>query len=276
MEERERNIGAQKLKLDSVPPEMAARFENLAESLLNVVGDSKVYYHPNLGNWGDGLIRAGTRRFLDDLSIDYEEHYHKRLKRPQWLRKPRWLRKVRSKKSVLIYGGGGAWCSFWDVSEYVAELSRYFHHVIVLPSSFDVEVKIPNATLFCRDNKESLRKVDAVFCDDMAFYLGKQNFPVGHGMGNFFRGDVESAAVYPIPKENLDLSAENDYLHPVGEFFERLAPFSHIKTDRLHVAIASCLLGKSLQLYPGAYFKSQSVFRSSIQDNFPNVSFVEK
>jgi exopolysaccharide biosynthesis predicted pyruvyltransferase EpsI len=274
MEARERNNGAPGLKLDGMPPEMAARFEGLAQTLLELIGDSKVYYHPNRGNWGDGLIRAGTHKFLADLSIDYQEQQHKRLKSPLWLRKRLWLRKVGREESVLIYGGGGAWCRFWDHTEHVRYLARHFRHIIVLPSSFDMPVTIPNATLFCRDDKESFRKVDATFCDDMAFYLGKQNVGPGQGAVNYFRGDVESARSSPLPPGNRDLSAEQNYLYPVEGFFEALEAYSHVKTDRLHVAIASCLMGKNVQLYPGAYFKNQSVFRSSIENNFPKASFV--
>ena len=274
MEAIELNSGAPRLKLDAIPPEIATRFEALAQTLLELTDDKKVYYLPNRGNWGDGLIRAGTHKFLADLSIDYEEQLYRPLVSRRWLRKHLWLRKVRRKKSVLIYGGGGAWCSFWDHTEYVRYMARHFSRVIVLPSSFDVPVNIPNATLFCRDDKESLSKVDATFCDDMAFYLGRQNAADGQGTANCFRGDMESARDFPLPPDNRDLSAEHDHLYPTDEFFEALEAYSHVKTDRLHVAIASSLMGKNVQFYPGAYFKNQSVFRSSIENNFPKTSYV--
>jgi len=61
----------------------------------------------------------------------------------------------------------------------------------------------------------------------------------------------------------------------VQEFFDALAPYDSIHTDRLHVAIASCLLGKKLTVYPGSYFKNEAVFRSSMDGLFPLATFVK-
>jgi exopolysaccharide biosynthesis predicted pyruvyltransferase EpsI len=44
-------------------------------------------------------------------------------------------------------------------------------------------------------------------------------------------------------------------------------------TDRLHVAIASSLMGKEVHLYAGSYFKNKEVFLSTLKEYFPNVLF---
>ena len=265
-----------KLRTDHLPEQMVEPFHALGNRLTDLIASNTVYYQPNHGNWGDGLIAAGTRRFLSDLGIEYQEHRYRGLKNPRWLRKPAWLRTASRHDSVLLYGGGGAWCSYWDRSDYLSYIARFFRHVIVLPSTFERIVNIPNATFFCRDLYESRQLSNADFCHDMAFYLDPGESRGGQGTANMFRTDLESAKHIPLPDGNRDLSLEQRYDYPPDEFFDALRPYEEIRTDRLHVCIASCLLGKKVHLHPGAYFKNRAVFDSSIRGNFANASFAQE
>lgn len=256
----------------NLPEPMLGRFENLRKRLLEVTAGKRVYYQPNPGNWGDGLIRAGTHRFFADAGISYTECKYKRLRKPRALRKPSWLRSVRRDESVLIYGGGGGMCRLWDISGYVTYLARHFSHTVILPTTFELQLNLQAGTLFCRDRFESCALTGGEFVDDMAFYLGRQAQTGGQGTGYFFRTDEESAGKMPLPDANRDLSRQHNYMYPPDDFFAALAPFSDIHTDRLHVAIASCLLGKDVTLYPGSYFKNAAVFKSSMQELFPGAS----
>jgi exopolysaccharide biosynthesis predicted pyruvyltransferase EpsI len=67
-----------------------------------------------------------------------------------------------------------------------------------------------------------------------------------------------------------------DHNTPIYSFFDELAPFSIIMTDRLHIAIASSLMGKEVHLYAGSYFKNKEVFLSTLKEYFPNVHFHDK
>lgn len=258
-----------------LPAAMQQRFTSLKQQLHQLTAGKRVYYHPNPGNWGDGLIMAGTQRFLADAGIEYTECHYRRLRTPLFLRKPAWLRSVKRKNSVLLFGGGGGMCQLWDFSAYVSYIGGHFEHTIMLPSTFELKPTLRSATLFCRDRFASQALTGGPFCDDMAFYLGRQHSSAepSRGIGNFFRTDRESAGKLAIPADNRDLSIERDYHYPVGEFFAALSPYATIHTDRLHVAIASCLLGKAVKLYPGSYFKSEAVFRSSMEGLFPKAEF---
>jgi exopolysaccharide biosynthesis predicted pyruvyltransferase EpsI len=257
-----------------LPEPMRQRFALLMQQLRELTAGKKVYYQPNRGNWGDGLIMAGTRRFLADAGIQYTERFYRRLRSPRSLRKPLWLHAARLQDSVLIYGGGGAMCSLWDVTGYVNYVSRHFRHTVILPSTFERQPEIASVTLYCRDCHASQALTGGQFVDDMAFYLGRRHMAPGSGTGYFFRTDKDAAGKMEIPAGNLDLSLARNYKYPVEDFFATLAGFSEIHTDRLHVAIASCLLGKRLYLYPGSYFKNEAVFRSSMLGLFPQAVFV--
>lgn len=247
---------------------MNDEFRELGQTLQAVCRDGPVYYLPNLGNWGDGLIRAGTLRFLSQTGIPYQEIEHVS-------RGKRWLPWRR--RGTLIYGGGGAWCNLWSHSlQTIQRVGGLFQQVVVLPSTFELKVDLPKATLFCRDRFESQANAPAArFCHDMAFFLGPQQAPPGSGTGWFLRTDQESAHGLPIPSDNIDLSLRGDHRSEAGPFFEAIARFAVVHTDRLHVAIATCLLGRELHLYPGGYFKNRAVFRSSIEGRFPSTHFHE-
>lgn len=125
---------------------------------------------------------------------------------------------------------------------------------------------------------ESKQKMpNATFCHDMAFYIGKEFLQKGKGSGKgyFFRCDAESANRIKIPPGNVDIALQGNHLSDVSQYFEILNRFAIIYTDRLHVAIAACLLEKEVHLYPGAYFKNRAVYLSSIKDYFDNVFFHE-
>jgi exopolysaccharide biosynthesis predicted pyruvyltransferase EpsI len=76
-----------------------------------------------------------------------------------------------------------------------------------------------------------------------------------------------------LPAGNYDLSDAGFNDSSVFEFFDVLSQYAVIHTDRLHIAIASCLLGREVHLYPNSYFKNRAIFRSSLQGYFSRVHF---
>jgi len=243
---------------------MNTEFAQLEETLKKIGGGKTMYYVANRGNWGDALIRYGTLKFLREKGISFRE---------LTLRKREWLLPI-LKGGVVLYGGGGAWCKLFNQSpRHVGMLRRRFK-VIVLPSTYELRSSIPNVTFFCRDLFESKENSpDATFCHDMSFYIGPRSSPKGSGRGYFFRTDEGSARKIDIPAENVDLSAKGHQYSSMEPFFAEIAKYSTVFTDRLHVAIASCLLGKEVHLYSGSYFKNRSVYLSSIEGYFDNVHF---
>lgn len=250
---------------------MQTEFSNLARAIRDKSQLGPVYYMCNKGNWGDALIRQGTLKFFHDMGLQYYE---------LGLRKGGIFRLVErylplALRGTLIYGGGGSWCKIWDKSiRMINIIATSYRQVIILPSTFEIRVHFPNLTYFSRDRFESMKCVpEAIFCHDMAFYTEKQTSGSGNGDGNFFRADKEGSGKISIPPENVDISMQGTHLTPTGLFFDIIDRYRVIKTDRLHVAIAACLLKKELHLYPGAYFKNKAVFRSSMLGIYENVHF---
>lgn len=240
-------------------------FTQLAAHLKEVCADGPTYYFPNPGNWGDGLIRAGALKFFAEAGITVEEHFTRR----DFMVKPA--------GGTLIYGGSGAWCSHWNHAvEHVTALKKKFK-VVVLPSTYETSYDVPDVSFFCRDLFESQQNMPlAKFCHDMAFAIGDQ-YAVeapGQGAGYFFRTDREkNASRGAIPIGNLDISNKGKHDTDVSGLFEHLNRYATIYTDRLHVAIAGCLLGKTVHLYPNAYFKIRAIYLSSMKDHFQNLVF---
>lgn len=158
-------------------------------------------------------------------------------------------------------------------------MSRHFSEIIVFPSSLQVDCSGVPARFYCRNIHESRESAPrASFCDDMAFYLADTIRPANpiQKEGHFFRTDCESGSRFDIPVDNRDLSIEGSHFNDPGGFFAAIEPFEIVNTDRLHVAIAAALLGRQVHLYPGAYFKNRAVFRSTLEENYPNVRFHEE
>lgn len=107
---------------------------------------------------------------------------------------------------------------------------------------------------------------------DCAFFNQFINFSKGNGVLNAFRTDKESK-LKSIPKLNNDISRNGYATKPLNEFIEILQKYSHINTDRLHVAICGTLLNKKVRLFPNSYFKNKAVFDYSLCE-FSNISFI--
>ena len=247
---------------------MKDSYDKLKQIIKDQCGNKPVYYFPNPGNWGDALIRQGTIKLLTDAGVKYKELSKKKT---DWI-----IPKIRG--GTVIYGGGGGWCNLWNHSQvYVNKFKKNFD-VIVLPSSYESDYSDDKVTFFTRDLYESSKNMpNAKFCHDMAFYIGNDFYKgvTGVGKGFFFRSDAESAGGVVIPSNNNDISAAGRHTTDVTQFFDEVSRFESVYTDRLHVAIAGCLLQKEVHLFLGSYFKSRAVYLSSMKDNFNNIYFHE-
>ena len=144
-----------------------------------------------------------------------------------------------------------------------------------MPSTYEGSYDIPGVTLYCRDRFQSLsNNPGAKFCHDMALFINDIKPTNGNGSGFFFRTDKESSGKIDIPYSNIDLSLKGTNKTVVSGFFEHLSPYEMIETDRSHVAIAACLLGKKVKLYSGGYFKNEAVYHSSLKELYPQCTFV--
>lgn len=226
-----------------------------------------VYYMPNPGNWGDGLIHWATIRFFRKINIS-----------PTIFQPDNMAAAMEAPPGLFIYGGGGAWCKNWKGGYYRVRDACKIHEVLVLPSSYEdfPDIKSENITYYRRDNFDSARRIPkSTFCHDMVFSAEPMTARRGSGTGYFFRTDKESAGRIRIPDNNIDISAKGDYKSNPFGFFNALAQFETIHTDRLHVAISCALLSKKCFLYEGSHFKNGAVYESSIKDYSDCVRYVD-
>ena len=143
-----------------------------------------------------------------------------------------------------------------------------------MPSTYElpkIKENKSNITYFARDKFLSKETIpESIFCHDMAFFLKPPrflNFSIIEE-GNFFRTDIEKNNLQVIPQNNIDVSLSGSENSETDLFFKNLNQCNLINTDRLHIAIASSLLNKKTNLYPGNYKKIESVYYSSIDQYF--------
>ena len=99
---------------------------------------------------------------------------------------------------------------------------------------------------------------------------------------NAFRTDAEATDL-DIPQDNQDLSklckkANNTQTlkgitDTTRAMLNAIAPFNEVKTNRLHIAIASVILGKETTLYDNIYFKNREIYKYSMAPHFSNIQF---
>lgn len=248
-------------------------YARLLDRIREVGSGKRIFFVPNIGNWGDALINAGTTQFLEAAGIEYTE-----ISRPKviQLRKALEGTGMRLDNTVLIAGGGGAFCETWpSTRNFLDANASLFDHTVLLPTTFELpplDIDADRISYFARDRYTSLdNNPGSTFCHDMALYLQLGASVAGPVIeqGHFFRNDKERHPEAVMPEDNLDLSAQGHHQQPAPPFFQILAPYRKILTDRMHVAIAGSLLGREVVLYPGSYFKSIDVFRSSLEPHYP-------
>lgn len=101
-------------------------------------------------------------------------------------------------------------------------------------------------------------------------------------VGNFFRTDAEKL-LPTTPSDNMDLSDLYDgithhkeiCLYTVARLMKFINHFDEINTDRLHICIASALLGKKVNFHPNSYFKCKAIYDFSLKERFTNVSWCD-
>lgn len=250
------------------PTNLLAEFEILAATIRERAKGRTVIFLANPGNWGDGLIRYGAKRFLQDQGIRHMELALGN-RRGRALLLPYLLQ---ARKYLFIYSGGSAW-GYHHRHGYdtVALISRFTDNIVVLPSSYFYPPRKARGVLFRRDEFESRENCpQSIFCHDMAVYLIACGLRYDFGppeieTGRFFRIDKEASGRFEDVPDSVDLSEMGNHMSNGDDLLREIARYGHVVTDRLHVGIGAALLGRRVDLYSGDDFKIGAIYKSSLQ-----------
>jgi exopolysaccharide biosynthesis predicted pyruvyltransferase EpsI len=228
---------------------------------------------PNVGNLGDALIAHSTYSFFGVHNVEFTI--------------ARLTDDVKG-ACVLVGGGGNLIEGYYnDLSGFLARSGRH-NRIIILPHTIVGNAELWHSMkgrleIFARE-RETLGFLTRIgipahkiyLADDMAFWLDGRLPPLGVPQEATtlvcLRGDSESRHLVHPPSHNFDVSALmfNDWAdedvtgHAARMFLTLIARYTHIVTDRLHVAIAGYLMGRTVTLLPNSYYKNRAVYASSM------------
>jgi exopolysaccharide biosynthesis predicted pyruvyltransferase EpsI len=250
--------------------------------ILNKYKDDNIIYIPNPGNAGDSLIALGTLFMFDKLELNYT------------------IGDINTKynNQILFYAGGGNLVGIYNNCKQFILNNQDNNQIVLLPHTVKDETKLikrfkDNIIIICREDisynyvkNNSKYKHNIYLSDDMAFYisllsLGIDNSIIGIGECNCFRTDSEKTSI-KIPTNNNDISKtlnksnntsdKKSIIDVCTTFFNYLAKYDTINTNRLHIAIAGCLLNKKVNLYANSYYKNKAIYDTSLKNKY-NIIF---
>ncbi len=267
----------------------ASRYREIAiGDVLAPLAGRDVAILPNNGNLGDVLIHAATLQALARTGVS--------------------ARIVAGDRDeggdVLLVGGGGNLIDRYDhLLSRFRRLQGRFEDVLILPHTIYgdrvgaafAELQA-NVRVVCRErySYDFLRGVlphsdRLLLSDDMAFHFDYGPYrTAGTGTLNAFRLDHERTEV-PVPPDNVDLSdaiqlPDRPYRREfwtvpywreyLDAFLTAIAAGAHVRTNRLHVAIAAGMLGKTVELFDNDYYKNRAVHEYSLAARCPSVKYV--
>ncbi|MEM6421931.1 MAG: polysaccharide pyruvyl transferase family protein, partial [Pseudomonadota bacterium] len=252
-------------------------YAELAEALRAAsAGRAGILHIVNIGNWGDGLIHAGQRRFFAQFGVEVRDLVVTRRMIPWRIWRLRLAQGIR--QPLYLMSGGGVLTAHYPkrVREMEAR-AAILRPLFLMPSTVAVPLgaRWQKAELWVRDLRESLENAPgARFCHDMALFLDPAPRRPIEDDGLLFREDAENP-YDSVPAGNRDVAAEHSHTAQSEAFFDAVGRYRRIWTNRLHVAIAGALLGRETHLFANSYFKNRAVFEASLRDRYPHVTFHE-
>jgi exopolysaccharide biosynthesis predicted pyruvyltransferase EpsI len=275
----------------------------VVEDVLRSLKGKRVLYLPNPGNAGDALIAAGTKAAFDRAALSYEvitdlldpgdcpvllggggsllggvgefrkalEYYSSRAKHLIIL-----PHTVRNCEELLQNLGSNVTFIVRELESYRHLLTRCHKPTLLLAPDMafhldveeflnDPEIRESGQRWFVAMLKHHGIDFDQICSAPRAYYsrtdwekkagIGGSDFDVSSVFGFGIWGDRGSASAWCL--------------------LEAVRAVQSVVTDRLHVGIASALLGKECDFYDNAYGKNKEVYGYSIKYHFRNVNFLQ-
>jgi exopolysaccharide biosynthesis predicted pyruvyltransferase EpsI len=230
------------------------------------------------GNIGDHLIWAGTRRLLKDQDIDFDQMNVKDVIDNN----------LSYGNSTLVIPGSGAMTGRWHewLPATVIAAATHFKKVVILPSEYEPEVEIVHKALslknvwaFAREEK-SYTKIKhygraAIALDPAlyAFEFETSNYleRLDEDLGAVLIA-LRTDAGSMLPVNNLrQVKPNNDISLTCGsldEFLGLIQRHDSVITDRLHVAVAGLMLGKTVRYVDPYNQKISRYAKFNLRDEF--------
>lgn len=271
-----------------------------------------VYYYPNNGNAGDALINMGFYSLAKKYNIIFTIIGIDSIESlkdndvvliagggclvPEWESTPNFLKKINNlnvelKLIILPH-------SIREVDSIISNLPKdttifcreEYSYNYILEKSNAKKVYLENDIAFYADIN-SIKNETNFFSPSLTYKnIIRKNFILFHFLKSRFqktifamRTDKEVSRSVNIKRtlvNDFSLVASfgaglySESLYTSNNFLKLINLYDEIHTDRLHIAIGACLLGKKVVVYNNGYYKCKGVYEQSMK-NLPNVSFVE-
>jgi lipopolysaccharide biosynthesis glycosyltransferase/exopolysaccharide biosynthesis predicted pyruvyltransferase EpsI len=256
---------------------------NIHLFLRRLFGCDTVIFIPNPGNAGDSLIALGCFETLMAAGISFKVGS--------------WNETYDNAK--LVYAGAGNLVGQYPHCR--TFLRRNMHRnnsILLLPATVCSEDEVvaamgPNVTVMCREPQSyayvyrtrKICKHQVWLAEDMAFYAKadvdrhRARVPT-RGVLHCFRTCQQERPGYRLPADNIDLSftlqrpnntSDYDVVQATcADLFSAVSDYAEVWTNRLHVAIAAAMVGRTVHLFGSNYWKIQQIYEHSLRARYPD------
>lgn len=274
--------------------------------------EGTIYYYPNNGNAGDALINMGFYSLVKKYNLKFDIidiNSINCLKDkdivliagggclvPEWDSTPNFVRKINNlefdvKLVILPH-------SIREVDDIIVNFPKdtvvfcreKYSYNYILEKSNASEIYLSNDIAFYADlniikneingfspslnHKNIIRKFFILF-----HMIKSKNNKTIFAM----RTDKESNSTLKVKRllvndfslvTSFGAGLYSESLYTSNQFLKLINFYEEIHTDRLHVAIGACLLGKKVIVYNNGYYKCKGVYEQSMK-HLPHIKFVE-
>lgn len=237
------------------------------------------------GNIGDHLIEAGSEKLLKYGGINFNKILISEIQHLN--------------DGTLVIPGSGAWTNLFHewLPQLVIESSERFSRVIILPSTYDIEVdivlqalQISNVYPIAREiySYNALKtkvKIDLAF-DPALFYF--DNSPTNVVFPVVERKDFDKCLVSLRVDKGSRLNSEECIVdHSINndvsltsanldEFLSNIKNSEFVVTDRLHVVVAAVFMGIPVFAFESNDFKISRYFEFVLRDKLSShIKFID-
>jgi len=224
-----------------------------------------------MGNWGDSLIRAGSRNIL--RGIEFDELSVRRIHNAN----EGHLIDVISRYKLVLMNGGMFYKDRDPKIRLVEFLADHAASLTLMPSSFEdddfpVRLADKGVTVFSRE-----MSAKGTFCHDTAFSLNEDTSKhKEHKTCLVLRGDREAfSRGSMLARRSRDISAEGSAGDCHLKFMNEISGFSEIITDRLHVGIGGLKTGADVTFVTNSFKKITNIYESSVEGFYENARLMD-